>query len=293
MIHLIVNPIAGKKKTLKSLEKVKDVLEKENVPFTVHKTTKVGGAIEIVHALTQPPKEGKKKSPVTIVAVGGDGTLHEVLNGIADVNNVRLGVIPSGTGNDFAAAAKIPEDPKKAIRLILEKPAVPTDYLQVGNKRCMNVAGMGMDVDVLVRYNKGKHKNKFKYTRCLLKSLCTYKGLELEATADGKTESYKAFIAAVCNGRQFGGGKTICAPAVIDDGKLDLVIVRTTKGFKFLRCVLHLVKGKILDNPASVHILCDEIKVKTNPKAPIELDGEIYDDLDLNVKVCKGLKIFR
>ena len=98
-----------------------------------------------------------------IIVIGGDGTLHEVLNGIVDPTQVRLGLIPSGTGNDFAERIGIPESTEKALSFIIDGEAKETDYLEVGGKRCMNVGGIGMDVDVSERCNKGKLKGKIKY----------------------------------------------------------------------------------------------------------------------------------
>jgi YegS/Rv2252/BmrU family lipid kinase len=218
MYHLIANPTAGSKKVVRTLKKVRKVLDEAGVEYTVHETTHKGEGREIAEQLTQ-------QDGVEIIVVGGDGTVHEVLNGIHDPASCRLGIIPSGTGNDFAERAGISTDAKTAALLILDGEAKETDYLEVGGKRCMNVAGFGIDVDVLERCKRGKMKGKMKYLFSLLQSLFAFKGYRIEMESDGKKESHSALIAAVCNGAQFGGGIPICPAAEVDDGKFDVIVV--------------------------------------------------------------------
>ena len=84
----------------------------------------------------------------TVIAIGGDGTFHEVLNGM-DFSAARLGLVPAGRGNDYAVGAKISFDPKIAMQTIVHGTPVDRDYIQVGDRRCLNVCGTGLDVEVL------------------------------------------------------------------------------------------------------------------------------------------------
>ena len=186
MYHIIVNPIAGGRRARKNLEIVKRLLAERGVGYTVYETSGAGDAKEIAARLTARDEAGQaaeaaltqtenlRPVPLELVVVGGDGTLHEVLNGISDPSACRLGLIPSGTGNDFAAAANIPLDAEKAAEIILGGTPKETDFLSVGGVRCMNVGGLGMDVDVLVRCKKGRIKGKIKYRLSLLQSLFTF-----------------------------------------------------------------------------------------------------------------------
>ena len=253
--HLISNPAAGKNKSGKALEIVQELFAKHGIPTQTHYTTKRGDATRIVKELTEAGEQ-------YIVAMGGDGTLHETLNGIADPSRCYLGLIPVGTGNDFAEHAGIPLQVEDAAKLILDGVAKETDYLEVGDKRCMNVAGIGMDVDVLERCSKGKFHGKLKYLKCLLQSVFAFKGYDVQFCLDGENIEKKILLAATCNGSQFGGGIRICPPASSTDKKMDVVIVDCVVGkFKLISALLMLLKGKILSHPKATHVLCDSFSI--------------------------------
>ncbi len=284
--HIILNPAAGKKRSVKNLKIVEEILTKRGVSFAVHKTTGIGVATDIARALSQAGEE-------EIVVLGGDGTLHEVLNGV-DPTRCRLGLIPSGTGNDFAGRLGLPMDAAKALELILEGEATPLDYLEVGGVRCMNVGGIGMDVDVLERCKKGRMKGKLKYLFSLLKSLFAFKGLPVTIESEGRIEKRDALIAAACNGAQFGGGITICPAAEVDDGKLNVVVVDCIGGkMKIIKAFFILMKGGILEYPATTHFWAERVRFTPDAPCSAQLDGELYTNLELDFSVRRGLHFYR
>ena len=126
MYHIIVNPQGGKGKSLKALTTVEEIFKNNNAQYVVHKTEYAGHATEIARELSKTPD-------TNIVVMGGDGTLHEVLNGISDFEKCSLGLIPSGTGNDFAVAAGIPKDVKKAAEIIALRAPSNIDYIELTN----------------------------------------------------------------------------------------------------------------------------------------------------------------
>ena len=285
--HIITNPVAGKKRALKNLAVVEKALTARCLPFEVHTSKAERDATEIVKTLT-------KNGETHLIVLGGDGTLHEVLNGIDDIQKVRLGLVPSGTGNDFAEHIGLEKDPEKAIAHILDGEAKPTDYLEVGGVRCMNVAGVGMDVDVLERCKKGKLKGKMKYLISLIKSLFAFKGCPIEIEADGKKQQRNVLISAVCNGSKFGGGIKICPVANCEDGKIDFMAVDCIGGkWKLIKAFIVLMKGGIMDYPLTTHIRCDTLKITPDKKRTVQLDGELYADLEFEVKIKTGLKFYR
>ena len=229
-----------------------------------------------------------------ILSLGGDGTLHEVLNGLSDPSSCRLGLIPSGTGNDFAAAAGLPSNAAQAAEIILSGETKETDFLCVGGVRCMNVGGLGMDVDVLVRCKKGRFvKGKIKYLLSLLQSLFTFKGYEIEIESGERRETHKALIAVACNGTQIGGGIRICPASVIDDGKIDVMAVECMGKAQIVKAFLYLMKGKVLDYPAAEHFLCERVKIVPSLPCTVQLDGELYDGLEFDARIERGLKMYR
>ncbi len=287
MYHIILNPTAGKKKSVKNLTVVERILAERGVDFEVHPTSAVHDATDIAKRLTLAGAN-------ELIVLGGDGTLHEVLSGIDNLATCRLGLVPSGTGNDFAGRVGIPMDVEKALKIILDGDTKPTDYLEVGGVRCMNVAGVGMDVEVLERCKKGKLKGKLKYLMSLVKSLFAYKGLPITIESEGQSEKRDVLIAAACNGTQFGGGIAICPVAEVDDGKMDVVIVDCIGGkMKIIKAFIQLLKGKILEYPAAKHFLCERVRFTPDTPCTVQLDGELYTDLHFDVKICKGLQFYR
>ncbi len=284
--HIIANPVAGKKSSSKNLRIVETVLKERGVEYEIHLSRAERDATEIARRLTTAGE-------TEIIALGGDGTLHEVLNGLVEPEKCRLGLIPSGTGNDIAERLGLPLDAEKAAGLILDGEAKPVDYLEVGGVRCMNVAGIGMDVDVLERCKKGKMKGKPKYLLSLVQSLFAFKGYKVKIECEGAEFERDVLIAAACNGSQFGGGIQICPTAEVSDGKIDAVIVDCIGGkWKIIKAFMKLLKGKILEYPATTHFLCEKLKFIPQNPCTVQLDGELYPNLEFSVEIKKGLHFY-
>lgn len=287
MYHVIYNPVAGGKKAIKNLAVLEKIFRERKIDFAVHKSLAERDATEIAKELT-------KNGETEIIVLGGDGTLHEVLNGLDDVRTCRLGLVPSGTGNDFAERAGIPMRPEKAVLKILEGKTQDTDYLEIDGVRCMNVAGLGMDVEVLERCRRGKMKGKLKYLISLVQCLFAFKGCRIVIESEGRKEPHSVLLAAVCNGAFFGGGIKVCPTADVADGKLNVVAVDCIGGkWKIIKAFMVLLKGGILEYPATTHYLCEEVQLIPDVPCSVQLDGEIYHDLRLHAKIKSGLKFYR
>ena len=281
MFHLIVNPIARKGKTLPTLERLKRRLDREEVPYTVYRTEGRGHAKELAAGLTETPHD--------LICVGGDGTLSEVLCGIRDFDS-RIGIIPCGTGDDFAASANIPtHDPEAALDIILHGTTKPTDYLEFNGFRCLNVAGMGIDADVLQRYERQRRKNRFTYMRCLISALLHLKWMHFELEVDGKSlGTREAMIAAAGNGKYFGGGMMISPESKIDDGRLHLVIVNRLPKWKMLGPLLSFKRGDLLKYSFAESIACERVNVKCDRNFPLNTDGELREGEPLCCRIVPG-----
>ena len=290
MLNFIVNPHAGTfkgKKLKQTLKKLEKHLAERNVPYTIHKTNNKGHATTLTRNLIDD-------GATDIIAIGGDGTLHEIINGFHSFDKCNLGLIPCGTGNDFAGATNIPKDPVKALDLILDGEAKYIDYLQMPTLRGINVIGAGLDVAVLERYEKLKKKTKFGYTMCLLKTLFGYKGISFECEVDGEKKTYNSFIAAIANGTRFGGGIKICPDAIYNDGELNFVSVDFIKGLPLLGLLLKLKSGKILQAKGATEISAKKVKITGESITTIQIDGELYPGNSLEVEVVSNqLKMYR
>lgn len=287
MLHLIYNPVSGKKKAAKNLVVVEKLLNERGLEYEVHSTSEVHDGERIARELTE---RGENE----IIVLGGDGTLHEVLNGLVDPSLCTIGLIPSGTGNDFATCVGLPLDVEKATKIILDGTAKNTDYIEVSDRRCMNVGGIGMDVDVLERCSRGKMHGKLKYFVSLLASIFAFKGYPVTVVIDGKESRHNALLVDVCNGKIYGGGIPICPKAEFDDGKISALIVDNIKGkMALIKTLLQLMKGKILEHPKSSYCLCDELIVTPDVPYVAQLDGELYPNLKFHAKIKTGLKFYR
>ena len=274
---IIANPTSGKGNGKKALDAVLTYLDGKAVPYTLRLTERKGHAEELA-------REACANGADVVVALGGDGTFHEVLNGM-DFSTSRLGLIPAGRGNDFAIGAKAASlDPIQAIADIVRGEPKELDYIQVSDRRCLNIAGTGLDVEVLQKTAE-KH-NKLTYTASLVRCLLHYKPYHIAAEVNGETNEYDCIMIGVCNGSQFGGGIRVSPLSAPDDGKLDILIVKKPKNVPTLMVMPGFVKGKHMKKSYVKHIICDSVKITT--PAPVELDGEIYYDLDFDAKIVVG-----
>lgn len=282
MIDIIANRSSGKGNGAKCLDLVIAYLDERNIEYAVHPTERTGHGMALARKLCA-------EGATVIAALGGDGTFHEVLNGI-DFDVARMGLIPAGRGNDFAigtGAASL--DPVKAIADIVRGEHADLDYIKIADKRCLNIGGTGLDVEVLLK--TARSKNKLTYVASLFRCLLHFKPYPVEVQTDEGTQSYKCIMAGVCNGTQFGGGIKLSPVSVANDGKMDLIIMQKPKRVPTLFVMPKFVKGKHMDKPYTTHIVCESVKIKT--PAPLELDGEIYYDLDFDAQIVKGgLKTF-
>ncbi|NLL56693.1 MAG: diacylglycerol kinase family lipid kinase [Clostridiales bacterium] len=289
MFDIIINPNSGKDKAKNALQIVETMLNDKQIPYKVHITNYTKHATDIVRELNQKPE-------TKLIILGGDGTFNEVLNGITDFEKIAIGFIPCGTGNDYVRAASIPTDTKKALEIILKGNIGYTDFLQVGDKRCLNCAGAGMDVDVLERCRTMKlFRGKLKYYASLIDVLLHLRFHKMKVTIDGKTEEKSVFMIAVANGTCFGGGMRISPHSDVNDGKLNLVIINEIKPRKVLGILLKFLRGgKHILEPCTESYFLDQVKIELLSDGKTQIDGEVYSNKVLDCKIVHNtLRAFK
>lgn len=289
MLDFIIHVGSGAGRARRYKKILEKYMDERKIPYKFHVTEHAGHATEIARELSL-------SGECEIISVGGDGTLNEVLNGIEYFDNANLGVIPAGSGNDFATAIGIPEkDPIRALEIILENKPIFTDYMQMGNTRGINVIGTGIDVDVLRRYYKWRGKpTKVKYLFALIASLFKFNFYKMHFNLSGKEDDRYCMLAAAANGRFFGGGVEIAPKAIVDDGLMDVITVGHIKKTSIPGAFIALKKHKILSYPATRMERTDKIEISGENLVALQVDGEIYENTPFKIELIHNkLKFFR
>lgn len=270
MKHIfIVNPISGKGKTLKAVDRIKKVCEEENLDYEIY--------------FTEYPKDATKiarKYRFTkniIYSVGGDGTLNEVLNGIVGTKNL-LGVIPAGSGNDFyKTLSKIDE----------EYPVI--DIGKVNDRYFINIISIGIDAEVANNVSlmkKRKVPTNQIYNASLIYTFFKYKYKDIELLIDEKEQKKgKCTILTICNGQVYGGGYKIAPSAKLTDGYFDVYYVEKVNKPQ-LPSLINMLKQGIHEKHNKVHkSQATKIKFKCDKELVCNIDGEIMTAKKFNVKI--------
>lgn len=246
--------------------------------------------------ITQGPADAERIVPAAVekgydavVAVGGDGTLHEVLNGALGSPRVpSIGVIPAGTGNDFSRSVGLPRDPEQAYRTCLLGRAEPIDVGLVNGRAFINVAGFGFDAavahEVAQRSNRGA-TGAIPYLLAVFNQLRHFRPRELRLEVDGHVRSGRLLMGAVGNGSTYGGGMKICPHARVDDGTLDLFIGGDFGPFETLVNLVRVFMGSHITHPKCHYQKAWKIVVDGDPSVRVHADGQLLGSLPVTFEV--------
>lgn len=280
---VIVNPNAGRGLGKKDWHKIEPLLDRYKVNYRPVFTTRQRDAILIAR---KGIEDGFRK----VIAVGGDGTMNEVVNGcfrqkICPTKEITLAMITVGTGNDWGRMFNIPTDYEGAIKLIAGGKSILQDTGEViyyrGTKTerryFINIAGLGFDAVVCKRTNLAKDKGrggKALYFWNLLRSLISYKYTSLEVDIDGKVFSNDVFTMSLGIGRYSGGGMMQTPFAIPDDGLFDITIIKRMRKGEIIRNLKRLYNGSILEHPKIEGYMGKHIMIDSDPLIHLEVDGE-------------------
>ncbi len=270
--YFIVNPIAGGGKRLDIISELQLFCKKHGMDFTVAMTHKPKEAIELARKAAEHYE--------AIVAVGGDGTVNEVVNGIAGTQ-AKLGILPIGSGNDYAKMIGLSKNLTKDLKVLRKGATRMVDAGKVNDKYFfINAFGAGFDGEVSARARKYlKLANSFfGYLVTVLRTLMTYRFRKVLITVDGNIVADKKIFLVACGiGSTYGGGFQIAPRAKIDDGLFDVCIIDKTSRLNALWVIPKIMRGKH-ENLRIVHMYSGkEISIVTDRKIASQLDGEIIE----------------
>ena len=285
---LIVNPNAGNKNFKKSWNKIKYLLKLKNIQYSFAFTQYTKHETILI-------KEVIKKGYRNIISVGGDGTLHHVINGIMTqryikTSEIKLGIIPLGTGNDWIKTYNIPNSIEKSIDIIKKNSTIFQDIgcitLQNGKKEYFNnLGGIGYDGYVVKNLNYLKKIGSLAFLLSGLYSLFSYKKTKYSIYIKNKTIQEKCLmiIFGIC--KYSGGGLRITENPNPTDGLLDITIVKDISFFDVLINLPKLYNGTIVHHKKVDNYKVKDVKIINNYNSIIEADGEIIGNDSLNVSI--------
>lgn len=295
----IVNPVAGKGEFAKKVcVQIRDYAKAHDLEFKICLTKCKGDATRIARDICEKHPEEK-----VIFACGGDGIVSEVVSGLADYDNVTLGVIPGGTGNDFVRSFN---DNQQFFSLDAQMAgkAVRLDaihYTDGGalDRYSLNVLNMGFDCYVVTCAEKARKlplvRSSLAYVMGVFMALSDKPGLVGEISVDGEEyEPFNLMFLLGANGSFYGGGYCPAPHAQMQDGKMDLCMVNNVSRTTLLRLLPTYRKGTFMEQKLvqkqgiARYRRCEEIRVRFPEPSSVCGDGEIDTALEVTASICKG-----
>ncbi len=283
MYTFIVNPNARSGLGKKVWKELENTLKEKQIAYEVYFTKYQKHASQITSQITSDGIEH------IVIALGGDGTVNEVVNGIVNIEKTILGYIPIGSSNDFARGLKLPTDPKEALENILNHnniSAMNIGQLSYKNKkrRFAVSSGIGFDADIcheaVVSHLK-KFLNKLKlgkltYVCIALHRLFVTKPCTVTVTLDrGKTATFPAtYFVAIMNNKYEGGGVKFCPKAKPDDDKLDIMVAAGVPKLKVLALIPLALLGWHTFFKGVYIYSCEHVTIHSENALPVHTDGE-------------------
>ncbi len=299
---VIVNPVAGGGRGLDDFPQISKLLREAQIVcepvFTEHKFHATELTVSAV-------KEGYRK----IIVVGGDGTLHEVVNGLFIQQTVRpdevlLAVVAVGTGNDWVRTFGISDRHDEAIRAIREERSFLQDVGVVSyeeahfrqSRYIANVAGVGFDAFVirkLTHLQKKGRTSRWRYTWCMIRSFFRYKSTGIKVWVDDRLVHNNLLLSVALGICKYNGGGIQQLPeAVADDGMLDLSLIRPVHFWHILFRLRYLFNGGIYRIRHVLRERGSRIRIESSPEVSVEADGELLGETPLEFSVVpKAIRI--
>ncbi|WP_311408106.1 diacylglycerol kinase [Liquorilactobacillus uvarum] len=276
--RIIYNPTSGREAMKNDLVEILNILERAGYETSAFQTTP-----EPDSARNEAERVARAGFNL-IVAAGGDGTINEVVNGIAPLKQrPKMGIIPAGTTNDYARALRIPrEDPVEAAKVIAKGQTVNMDIGQAGEKYFVNIAGGGLLTELTYGV-PSQFKSLFGYLAYLLKGaemLPRIKPIKMHLEYDNGIFDGKAsmFLLALTN--SIGGFEQIVPDASLDDGKFTLIVVKTSNLVEILQLMTMVLNGgRHINDPRILYVKTSKLTAKpVDEKMMINIDGEYGGD---------------
>lgn len=283
---VILNPVAGNGRAQRAAQRIAAAARSAGATFV--ETQARGHGTELAAGAADG---GYRR----VVAVGGEGTVQEIANGlVAGGGVITLGIVPGGNGNDLARALGLPRDPLAALAVALHGAAEPMDVgLATGSRGSrifVDAAGIGFDAGIAARMAGSRQRwqrGRAGYLLTTLDELRRYRNSRVRIAVDGAPAAERMILfAAVANGAWYGGGMHIAPGARLDDGSLDLCLVGDLSRLAALGQLPGLYRGTHVRHPAVSMTRVRAVELEAvDSDVPVHLDGEPFGSLPLRIEV--------
>ena len=291
-IIYIINPISGTR-TKKDLQQlIEKKTTEQNIPFQIFPSV-ASGDYSFLHPVI------KEHKITDVVIAGGDGTVSQVVSSLMNCD-LNFGIIPCGSGNGLAYAAKIPKDPLKALDVVFNGHAVAIDGFNINEQFACMLCGLGFDAKVAHDFAQQPTRGLTTYVKQVARNFFAAKTYSFELTVNDKVFMADAFFISIANSNQFGNNFTIAPKASLSDGLLDIVIVTNQSKLSLLLQTLKQIRGKnkletetIEENKKGViYFQTDKLSIINITQAPLHIDGDPAETpATLKIEIMK--KCFR
>lgn len=282
-LTLIVNPASGRGRGRRSFPLIAKQLEALRVDFRAVFSEGPGHAVELARGAANDGSSA-------VVACGGDGTFHEVLNGVG-LRSLPIGIVPCGSGDDLAVNLGIPTDIEAACRNLAAGNARPVDVVECGGSLYACVGGAGFDSIVNRRANQRVRmlRGTAIYIYAVIETLLTFEPIEMSVIGEGIEFAGRVMFVVAANATSYGGGMKIAPAALLDDGLLDIVIIGQMSKLELLGVFPRVFKGGHINHPSVRHHRSPWVTISSPRRLEFFGDGEYMTDLPVTLTVRPGI----
>lgn len=272
--YILCNPTAGGGRAAESLRRLELHMAEKGLAYEIGLTQYHKHALELV-------RDAVARGYRSIFTLGGDGTVFEAVNGLAGtglMEEVSIGFLPGGTGNDFTRSMNLPRDPVEAFEALRTGRVVTIDLWKANEYHFINVFGLGLDTDLAGWAEKTKRlmTGMPAYIAALLLTLFGFKFKKIRLTVDGRVLEREIVVLTASNGRFYGGGILVAPDAHVSDGKLDLVLINRVWKPRIPGLLVKYIAGRhIKEIKECEYIRAESIVIESAMKVACETDGEI------------------
>ncbi len=268
--HLVfvINPRAGVNRNKQIQHAINSQLDLNRFDYSIEYT-------QYPHHGTEIAREAVRHGAYAVVAVGGDGSVNDVAKGLIG-SDTALAIIPLGSGNGLARTLGIPANSRKAIQTINADQLSLVDIGYANERLFLSCAGVGFEALISDRFKNSSRRGLLTYIWLIIRNFFSYSSKRWEIDIDGRMLHEKGFIVTVANGQQFGYNFHIAPTADLQDGKLDLVVVRKFPVLAGFGVALLSLQGKLLESRYVHHYRGKSIKIASEYLALLQTDGDAY-----------------